>query len=99
MGQGFAILEEESIVERNNDENDGTPMLTSVADAIYLQDTPISIDVNNEITGDDENISYLCVYDMIVDGNVPMAFPCTGLAGSEELNIQRRVRSVNMGAR
>ena len=94
-GEGFALFEEQSIVQLNDSDNDNAPMLTSVPDQTVVQDTAINIDVNNEITGSDENMNYICVYDMIVDGNVPIAFPCKGLAGSIRLDFNEETGELN----
>ena len=50
--------------------------LTFVRDQyIYAGDT-LSLDVSNQLTGNDEGVAYSCYYDAVVDGVVGTALGC-----------------------
>jgi hypothetical protein len=64
---------------------DETPILTSIPDQSVSQQDLLFIDVNNikeSSPGTDEDMSYTCTYDSVVDGVVATETPCTSIPNS-----------------
>ncbi len=78
--ESFKSLEEPKTLLNNLDSK--IPLLThpNSEQKLFTEETLI-LDFNNEKTGTDEDMSYSCFYDQVIDGSVAEAASCDSLPG------------------
>ncbi len=71
--------------------SDAPPVLTNITDRLYpgdplTQGTALSIDVQNETSQSDDDMTYTCSFDQLIDGSVTAGTSCLSLPGLATFN-------------